>query len=300
VAESVKTIQRDTVAALRSEDRPTGVVLRDYLAKADQLMEATAEGRAFGGALALLEDHETLEALNANLQAVLNHPFAGSLTVQQRRDLAGIGRLIELGLDNVLAARRRATRVVTQAVSHLDPMRDRQVDDLLRSVIAGLGQWIPASRRGQEVPAARRLLRADLGRPRGELADLGTTAGPAPLVVTAEVGAPASFAEAKAWGGPDYAALDEYLAAALAGLEGFGDDGVGVGGDSGIELSDIFETLPMEARRPVDLVGLLELAASFGLRDDAEVAEVVAQRPDGTVTRLAFQAAQVTAPTPSG
>jgi len=288
VAESVKAIQRDTVTALRAEDRPTGEVLRDYLARADHLMESTAEGRAFGGALQLLEDHETLEQLNRNLAAVLHHPFANALTPAQRRDLAGIGRLIELGLDNVLAARRRATHVVTQAVSHLDPMRDRQVDDLLRLVISALGEWIPESRRGQEIPAARRLPRADLGRPRGELADLGFDSGPAPLAVQPESHEPASFTEAKAWGGPDYATLEntiqDQIARAFAEANGAGQQ---------VDVTDIFASLPLGARRPVDLVGLLELAAVVGLHDAGAVTEVIAERPDGSVTRLAFESARL-------
>ena len=289
VAESVKAIQRDTVTALRAEDRPTGEVLRDYLERAEHLMEGTAEGRAFGGALELLEDHEMLEQLNHNLHAVLAHPFAEMLTPTQRRDLAGIGRLIELGLDNVLAARRRATHVVTQAVSHLDPMRDRQVDDLLRSVIAGLGAWIPESRRGQEVPAARRLPRADLGRPRGDLADLGSHNRPQPLAAQPETHEPVSFTEAKAWGGPDYGSLESALQSTLANAFAALPDGA----EKRVEVTDIFTSLPDGARRPVDLVGLLELAAVFGLHDDAAVAEVTATRPDGSVTRLAFQSANL-------
>jgi len=288
VAESVKTIQRDTVQALRAEDRPTGEVLRDYLERAEHLMEATAEGRAFGGALQLLEDHQKLEQLNQNLQAVLSHPFADSLTPAQRRDLAGIGRLIESGLAGVLTARRQATHVVTQAVSHLDPMRDRQVDDLLRMIISGLGEWIPGSRRGQEVPAARRLARADIGRPRGELAELGRSSGPAPVAHQPVAHEPSSFAEAKAWGGPNYEALEHLVITEIRQSSA-----------EHLAVSDIFANLPTEARRPVDLVGLLELAATLGLHDDGAVAEVIATRPDGSTTRLAFESATlVPAPHP--
>jgi hypothetical protein len=109
------------------------------------------------------------------------------------------------------------------------------------------------------------------------------------LAVQPEAREPVSFAEAKAWGGPDYSALEIALQNQLA--EAYAS---GVPDGSSLMVQALFTALPDAARRPVDLVGLLELAAALGLHDVGDVAEVTALRPDGTVTRLAFEAAQLT------
>ncbi|HET6692946.1 MAG TPA: DUF3375 family protein, partial [Pedococcus sp.] len=54
VEERFATIRTEILSAFRAEDRPAGEVIDDYLARADALMTATHEGRAFEGAFALL------------------------------------------------------------------------------------------------------------------------------------------------------------------------------------------------------------------------------------------------------
>ena len=51
-------MQRDVVAELRRDARPTGDVLREYLERGRHVMQATPEGRAFQGALRLIGDPE--------------------------------------------------------------------------------------------------------------------------------------------------------------------------------------------------------------------------------------------------
>lgn len=47
VAESIKAMQREVVTDLRQDIRPTGEVLREYLERGQQIMDAPPEGRAF-------------------------------------------------------------------------------------------------------------------------------------------------------------------------------------------------------------------------------------------------------------
>lgn len=273
VAESIKAIQRETVTSLRRDERPTGEVLRDYLASADHLMESTAEGRAFAGALSLIGDTARLEELAHSLDLVLRHPFARTLPDGEVAALRGITDIVVRGLDDVLSAQRQASRVIATQVRHHDPLRDRQVDDLLRDVFAALGDWIPESRRSQPVDALRRLPRAAVGRMRETLSELRPPQGPAPLQRWDDDGDDTSLGDAAAWGGPDYAALRGLL------------DGV----DGEAPLADLFAAAPDGARRPVDLVGLLELAARADVVDLDTLAEVDTVRPDGTHRRLAFE-----------
>jgi hypothetical protein len=278
VAESIRAIQRETVTALRQDERPTGEVLHDYLERAEHLMDATAEGRAFSGAKKLLDDPERMDALVEGLDTVLRHPFAAKLPEHQRAELRAVAQRIEAGFAEVLTAQRLASRVITTQVRHHDPLRDRQVDDLLRDVIAALGAWMPASRRGQGVDPLRRLPRADVGRVRTTLADLAPHRGVEPLPEWDDdvVG---SLEHAAAWGGPRYAVLHTLIDDARRDPAGEA------------RLDALFARADADSRRPVDLVGLLELAARAGVDDVDDVAYADTIRPDGTARTLAFEAA---------
>lgn len=303
VAESIKALQRRVVTALRQDDRPTGEVLAEYLEQAEHLLESTAEGRAFAGAVRLLGDAARLDALAGQLDVVLRHPFAAGLDPQQRAELRGITRQIEQGLDDVLTAQRRASHVITTQVRHHDPLRDRQVDDLLRDVVAALADWVPGTRRGQGVDALRRLPRAELGRLRRTLHDLRPDEPPAPLTGSTgwDEDLEVSLEDARAWGGPQYADLEAHLRRLAAGRAA--EDGEDAG--AAVDVAEAFESAPDSLRRPVDLVGLLELAArsapaagggaGAGAADAAPVSVVTAVRPDGTRRRFAFARAGVRA-----
>ena len=77
VEERFATIRTEILAAFRAEDRPAGEVIDDYLARADALMTATHEGRAFEGAFALLRDDALVTQLREDLTDLLEHPLVG-------------------------------------------------------------------------------------------------------------------------------------------------------------------------------------------------------------------------------
>jgi hypothetical protein len=269
VAESLKTMQRDVVAHLRRDERPTGEVLREYLQRARDVMQSTPEGRAFAGALRLIGDPERIDALTEHLHSLLRQPFAQQLDAAQRAELDAIGRRVELGVEEVLAAQRRASHVITGQVKTHDPLRDRQVDDLLRDVIAGLHVW---GGRGAVAEPVRSMPLMDLGHLRQTVSDIRPPGAPAPLTDADDVEFP--DADTRAWGGPRYAELEEYVA------------GLGAEFDLGAAFADAAN----DTRRPVDLLGLLEIAHRNGMSETEEVSVVEAQRPDGTTRRFAFGA----------
>ncbi|AND16200.1 DUF3375 domain-containing protein [Rathayibacter tritici] len=270
VAESIKAMQRDVVADLRRDVRPTGDVLREYLERGQHVMQATSEGRAFAGALRLLGDAERIDALADQLHTVLVQPFSRLMDPAQRAELSAIGRRVELGVQEVLTAQRRASHVITGQVRTHDPARDRQVDELLREVMAGLQEWTGGVSPDAPVAPLVHLPVAGIGHLRQTLGDVRPAGGPAPL---AEDDA-AEFIgdDSRAWGGPRYAELEAYVAQ-------LGDE---------FDLGDAFSAAPEETRRPVDLLGLLEIAHRTGLVDGEGYSVVSARRPDGTTRRFAF------------
>jgi hypothetical protein len=269
VAESLKLMQRDVVAHLRRDERPTGEVLREYLQRAQDVMNATPEGRAFAGALRLIGDPERIDALAEQLHGLLRQPFARMLDDTQRAELDAIGRRVELGVEEVLAAQRRASHVITGQVKTHDPLRDRQIDDLLRDVIAALHVW--DGTRASDAPV-RSLPLVDLGHLRQTVSSIRPPAVPAPLTDAADV----EFLDidTRAWGGPRYAELEEYVA--------------GLGRE--FDLAEAFTEAADDTRRPVDLLGLLEIAHRNGMTESEDVSVVEARRPDGSTRRFAFGA----------
>ncbi|WP_454048920.1 DUF3375 domain-containing protein [Cellulomonas sp. Marseille-Q8402] len=275
VAESIKSMQRDVVTALRQDERPTGAVLREYLERGEHVMESTAEGRAFAGALRLIGDPDRLDHLANQLDVVLRHRFTRRLPAQQRVELQEIGRRIEQGLEQVFTAQREASYVITAQVRNHDPLRDRQVDDLLRDVMTGLQAWVPDARRGQAVDPLRRLPVAEVDHLRQTAGDLRPSQPPSPLTAWDEDDADGPQDEALAWGGPHYADLGRHLARYA-------------GGHAAVDVAAAFNAAPDVLRRPVDLLGLLEIAHQRGMVEMDEVAYVDAVRPDGTRRRFAF------------
>ncbi|MDN4612863.1 DUF3375 domain-containing protein [Leifsonia sp. F6_8S_P_1B] len=273
VAESIKAMQRDVVADLRRDVRPTGEVLREYLERGQHVMQATAEGRAFAGALRLIGDPERIDALTEQLHDLLALPFSRLMDAAQRDELQAVARRIELGVQEVLTAQRRASHVITGQVKTHDPVRDRQVDELLRDVIAGLQAWTSTSSPDAPVTPVRSLPNAAIRHLRQSVSDLRAPGRPAPLT---DDPADVEFVgdDTRAWGGPRYAELEAYVA-------GLGDE---------FDLGDAFEGADDETRRPVDLLGLLEIAHRNGMTESERVSVVEALRPDGTSRRFAFGA----------
>jgi len=281
VAESINAMQRDVVADLRRDVRPAGEVLREYLHRGQHVMQATAEGRAFAGALRLIGDPEHIDHLTDRLHSLLQKQFARMLANEQRGELGAIAKRVEQGVQEVLTAQRRASHVITAQVRTHDPVRDREVDDLLRSVMAGLQAWTEVSRSTDRVEPIRSMPTANLGHLRQTVSDPRPPGTPAPLR-TSEDGVEFVDADTRAWGGPYYRELEAYVAS-LA--------------DGPFDLATAFAGVPDETRRPVDLLGLLEIAHRSGMVESDEVSVVEARRPDGTVRKFAFGAVTARIPT---
>ncbi len=113
-------------------------------------------------------------------------------------------------MQEVLTAQRRASQVITAQVRTHDPVRDRQVDELLRGVMSGLQVWMQNSKAGDRVEPLHTFPVADIGHLRQSLSDLHPPGAPAPLPAAEDV----EFVDAdtRAWGGPRYAELEAYVA----------------------------------------------------------------------------------------
>ncbi|SEE21900.1 DUF3375 domain-containing protein [Ruania alba] len=273
VAESIAAMQRDVVADLRRDVRPAGEVLREYLHRGQHIMQSTSEGRAFSGALRLIGDPDRIDELTDQLHRLLAQPFARLMARDQQAELAAIARRVEQGVEEVLTAQRRASHVITAQVRTHDPIRDREVDDLLRGAMSALQEWTRHAGSAEKVEPLRGFPVAHVADLRRSLSDLSPSRVPAWLATDEEepefVGG-----DSRDWGGPAYPELEAY--AATLGPE--------------FDLATAFAGASDATRRPVDLVGLLEIAHRRGMSENDELSVVEALRPDGTTRRFAFGA----------
>ena len=272
VEERFAEIRAEILASFRSEDRPAGEVIDSYLARADALMTATPEGRAFEGAFALLRDDAMVAQLRADLTALLDHPLSdGLLADADRSELRGTVRLIREGLDRVLSQRSRVTSTLKDYIVSHDAARDRELEQTLRQIESELMTWLATSGPRATVDLPLLPARVDVDHFRERFHDPADDVAPTRLADTPAAEAdPPSYAALMGQGGPSITVLRERLDEALRSL------------DPAASLGEVFDSLDPALRRPVEIFGLLHLAADRELPADAAVEEYRAVRPDGT------------------
>jgi len=292
VEERFASIRGEILAAFRAEDRPAGEVIDEYLARADALMTATHEGRAFEGAFALLRDDALVTRLREDLTDLLEHPLSDRLLGDgDRAELRGTVKLVRDGLDRVLSQRSRVTATLKEYIVSHDAARDRELERTLRQVESELTAWMATTgpRATHEVAllpprAAVDQLRERFYDPADDrLPDRISTADP-------EAAPRLSLGEVRAQGGPQLGPLRQRLESALGELGELGELGpMGT-------LGAIFDRLEPSLRRPVEIFGLLHLAADRGWETEDDAEEYVAIRPDGS--RRAFAVPRTPLPDP--
>ncbi|NOW01950.1 DUF3375 family protein [Isoptericola chiayiensis] len=281
VAESLSVLQRDLVSRLRHDERSAGVVVEEYLDASESLLEGTTEGRAFSGAMELLGDPDLLDSLEQRVGEILEHPFAADLPPARRAVLANLRSQLVAAIEVVLAAQTRVSRTVTAQIRHHNPLRDREVDTALREATAAMADWFPASGRAARVEPLRWFERAAPGRLRTTLHDLHPETPPAQLESWADDGdgGEDEIDDLRAMGGPHHGEL----LARLAALE------------APATVASVFADGPAALRRPVELLGYLDLAGDGGSEATRsgdvpaqDVDRVTAVRADGTTREFAL------------
>ena len=272
VDERFAQIRGELLAAFRSEHSPAGEVIDDYLARADALMTSTQEGRAFEGAFALLRDDELVTQLREDLTALLDHPVADRILAEaDRAELRGTVKLVREGLDRVLAQRSKVTATLKEYIVSHDAARDRELEQTLRQVEAELMTWMATTgpRATHDVPLLP--ARGAVEHLRERLYVPADDVRPERIVTSDDEPGPVpSLSSLMAQGGPHLPALRRRLDEALADLVPAG------------SLGEVFDGLEPSLRRPVEIFGLLHLAADHDWQPEDVAEAYAAVRPDGS------------------
>lgn len=290
VEDSFHELAQRLIDAFISETRPHGEVVGEYLERAKNLAQEDRFGRGFQQAKRLLTDPLWRRQLQSDIDTILSHPFAENhLSERARADLRGTVHLIGASVSGVIHERQTMTQRLTSFVTSRDSLRERELDEALRKARAALWSW--AQGKG---PNAR--LRLPVGHHADQADDSDAPARAAGEVGVANISmlrlrptqrrqqtplksleecsgeGPGTFSveELRAVGGPFYIELAAAIEAATAG-------------GMAVASAQLFNGLPRDLRRPVDLLGLLTLATEQGaLHPDYAVEEYHTIRPDGS------------------
>ncbi|MCI4658828.1 DUF3375 domain-containing protein [Cryobacterium zhongshanensis] len=271
VEESVAAMHRQIVSDFRGEERPIGEVLDEYLAKTDALMSATAEGRAFEGAFTLLRNDALLSDVKNDLEAILDHPFAAKLTTAERRTFLGTVGLIRKGIDDVLTQRNGLTTTLREHIVNHDVVKDRELERLLREINKELAIWMETAGPRSTVTAELMPGILDVEHLRERFYDpLGHRPPPDLEDVSEYAPEPPSLDEMRRQGGP----MLERMRDALVTFRG-------TDGESSVGAA--FNGLEPALRRPVEILGMLQIATQVDALSRAQQVESFETvRPDGS------------------
>lgn len=273
VEEAFRIVRGEILEDFRAERRVPGEVIDQYLERTDDLITATAEGRAFEGAFVLLRDDDLLDQLRQDVGAIIREGDS-VLVDSDRVELRGIVPLMMQGLDSVLDQRSRITEVLRTYITTRDAAKDRELDRVLRSLEGAVSEWLAIASPRETVPIYLLPGQVDIEQLRERFYD-PTDDLPVPDLPEDDDEQPGglSLEELRRLGGPRIAELKT----ALEATKGRADEW---------SLGQLFAELPDDLRRPVDVLGLLHLATN----DDEFVATSETEpyftiRPDGT-TRM--------------
>jgi len=276
VEESVAAMHRQIINDFRDEQRPISEVLDDYLAKTDALMSSTAEGRAFEGAFALLRNDTLVQGLKADLETILLHPFALELSLGERRSFMNTVTLLRKGIDDVLTQRKGLTSTLREHIVNHDVVKDRELERTLREINRELATWMQTAGPRSTVTTELMPGTLEVEHLRERFYDpLAHTGPPALDDVSAAAPAAPTLTTLRQQGGPLLEDVRDALVAAF---------GPGTEPGAPTSIGTAFNRFDASLRRPVEILGLLQLAAQLSEPVGPvswEIFETV--RPDGAV-----------------
>ncbi|MBE9937654.1 DUF3375 family protein [Cellulosimicrobium cellulans] len=291
VEEAVREMHRVITKRFREEVSPVGEVVDSYLKQSEDLLTATPEGRAFKGALELFRKPDWLTRLRADLGMILAHPWAGTLLPDEQRQLRTAVDVIRRGMTDVLDQRRRLSATLREHIENYDHIKNRELEAVLRGIDSEMRTWMQSARPRDHVEVDLIPQNLDMAMLRLKSFDPASERVPEPLEdVSNEAPASLSLAEIRQQGGPSLERLREQIETKLA--------------EGDLEsAATLFNMLPADLRRPVEILGLIHLFAQMDAEFVPSVREqVTAIRPDGSVRRFRIPTSTLitTGPQPEG
>lgn len=274
VEEALDSIHRQMIKDFRAEERPKGLVLDSYLEASDHLTSQTEEGRAFEGALTILNDEALLAGFRDDLRQIMAHPFAEAVNPAERHDFLNAASVLRKGLYDVQAQQHKSSRSLAEHLASHDSAHERELSSVLRRLQQELAIWMESARPRDAVPMPWMPEKVEIEHLRTRCYDPAMERPAPPLEdVSAEAPEPPSMEEVRRMGGPLF---DEVRLGVAESLER----------GAASTLATAFNALDDDLRRPVEVFGLMHMARAAG------VAQTTAGEPAGTADDKGMDASQ--------
>ncbi len=249
------------IERFREDDRPVGEVIKGYLEQGRDLVANTEHGRSFLDAVRVIGDSSTSEGVVAKLELVANAPLSDGKPLPQAAALEDGWGQISRGIAQVNTENTRASRVIGRSIAQHDVTRDRELTAVLKQLESAAYAWAADASPRARAPFLTSTQRWDVASVANRLANPSVAAPPPELAQGTPAEVTLSMEELRRVGGPLTKELLEAILRALP-LDA-----------RSVDLAEGFNALPAERRRPVEIAGFVQLAASLGL--DPERARAV-------------------------
>ncbi|MFZ1287131.1 MAG: DUF3375 family protein, partial [Candidatus Phosphoribacter sp.] len=154
--EAVEAMGVDLTARFQAGQQSAGELVHDYLTRSEALMTGTPEGRAFEGALTLLNDPVLFAQLRGDLDDLLRHPRSAEILLpMDRAQLRATIEVIRRGISAVVTRRTRVTARVRDYITTHDLAHERRLDQVLMQLEAAFPAWLEAT--GPRTPSPAQL-----------------------------------------------------------------------------------------------------------------------------------------------
>lgn len=276
IEQSVNDMRRQLLEEFRTDERPKGEVLKSYMDRSDNLLQEDLGGRAFLGALEVLMNDDMLAAFRRDIDTILSHTFAdGLIGPKDREPVEGTARLLETGVQAVLAAQRQVSSTLRSHLVRHEDSKTRELTQVLKDLDRLLAVKKAEASPRLKVPLALLPPTIKVERLRTRLFDVMDHTPPPPLEDVTHLAAKGlSSEDVHSQGGPRYSDIRATLIANLKQ-------------QPNATAAAVFNRFIDDMRRPVDLLGLFQISALTTAIERSDRVPVVDDydtiRPDGVV-----------------
>lgn len=267
IVEAIRTAEEMMRRKVMESQESLGEAFNEHVLGHREIM-ASATGQAYLGALELLNDAARLDGFEDDIRTILTHEFSSALSSEERRAVGRISTTLMEGNQEVEQQILAANQRIRALAERYAVGTDRRLTTVLRDLEGKLSKWAPAN------PSRPLGIEPHLDRKPARTHVFLDTWTPVidPVVEDVLHGDEIIFSmeEALIWGGPS---LEVYAKALEADP-----------GDR-VYAHEVFNSMPEDLRRPVEVFGLFQLAARSGQRT-SEVATYHAVHPTGETQDL--------------
>lgn len=140
-AQSIREQTRQTTEAFMQDERPIGEIVGIYLKESREMFVGTEEGRSFLDAVSVVADPSQSNEIADLLDAIANAEVFEGMEWEQRRRLGDAWDQVSQGIDRVLEAKKRATNVISHAVTQFDNSDQRVLSKTLKQLDNLVHRW---------------------------------------------------------------------------------------------------------------------------------------------------------------